>query len=221
MQDLIKQEQFEIEVLDKLNSWRFLNELIFCGGTMMRLCWGLDRYSVDLDFWVTKTLDFKILYDKLKNELGTNYRISDSANKHKTILFELKSSAYPRSLKIEIRKEQKKIKVVSAIAYTKFSNIQVMVKTVSLEDMMTSKIRAFLSRKEIRDLYDIEFLLKRGIQIKEEPEILKKLIKGIEGLTKIDYTVKLGSLLEISQRKYYTENNFIILKRYLTGALNN
>jgi predicted nucleotidyltransferase component of viral defense system len=52
MQDLIKQEQFEIEVLDRLKSGRFLDNLIFTGGTMLRLCYGLNRFSVDLDFWL-------------------------------------------------------------------------------------------------------------------------------------------------------------------------
>ena len=52
MQDLIKQEQFELEVLDRLKSGRFLDRLAFGGGTMLRLCHGLDRYSVDLDFWL-------------------------------------------------------------------------------------------------------------------------------------------------------------------------
>lgn len=52
MQNLIEQERFEIEVLDRLNSGRFLRFFIFCGGTMLRLCHGLDRYSVDLDFWM-------------------------------------------------------------------------------------------------------------------------------------------------------------------------
>ena len=52
MQDLIKQEQFELEVLDRLKSGRFLDRLAFGGGTMLRLCYGLDRYSIDLDFWL-------------------------------------------------------------------------------------------------------------------------------------------------------------------------
>ena len=52
MQDLIKQEQFELEVLDRLQSGRFLDRLVFGGGTMLRLCYGLGRYSVDLDFWL-------------------------------------------------------------------------------------------------------------------------------------------------------------------------
>jgi predicted nucleotidyltransferase component of viral defense system len=54
MQDLIKQEQFEIEVLDRLRTGKFLDALIFTRGTMLRLCYGLNRFSVDLDFWFYK-----------------------------------------------------------------------------------------------------------------------------------------------------------------------
>lgn len=50
MQDLIMQERFEMEVLDKLNSSKILPKLVFTGGTMLRLCHGLNRYSADLDF---------------------------------------------------------------------------------------------------------------------------------------------------------------------------
>ncbi len=59
MQDLIKQEQFEIEVLDRLKSGKFLDKLVFTGGTMLRLCYGLNRFSVDLDFRVYKEIDIK------------------------------------------------------------------------------------------------------------------------------------------------------------------
>ncbi|MCS7164428.1 MAG: nucleotidyl transferase AbiEii/AbiGii toxin family protein [Thermodesulfovibrio sp.] len=50
MQDSVKQEQFEIEVLDRLKSGKFLDSLIFTGGTMLRLCYGLNRFSFGLDF---------------------------------------------------------------------------------------------------------------------------------------------------------------------------
>ena len=48
-------EKFEIEVLDKMNSLKKLEPLVFGGGTMLRLCHELNRYSVDLDFWFIKT----------------------------------------------------------------------------------------------------------------------------------------------------------------------
>lgn len=215
MRDLMLHEQFELDVLDRLNSGRFLANLIFGGGTMLRLCHGLDRYSVDLDFWVTKNIDWAKLHSKMEAYLQQFYKISDSANKHFTILFELKSPQYPRVLKIEIRKEKKMIKTESGIAYSPNSNVQVLLKTVALEEMMKSKIEAFLSRREIRDAYDIEFLLKRGIALAAPNEILVKLLDGLEKLGKKDFSVKLGSLLDAHVRQYYVENGFRILERHL------
>ncbi|MGD0022220.1 MAG: nucleotidyl transferase AbiEii/AbiGii toxin family protein [Smithellaceae bacterium] len=219
MRDLIQHEQFELEVLDRLNSGRFLADLIFGGGTMLRLCHGLDRYSVDLDFWVTKDIDWAKFYRKTEKYLLQFYKIADSANKHFTILFELKSPQFPRALKIEIRKEAKIIKTETSIAYSANSNIQVLTKTVTLEEMMKSKSEAFLSRKEIRDAYDIEFLLKRGIPLAAENEILGKLLAGLEKLSKKDFSVKLGTLLDASERKYYMENGFRILETRLRDKI--
>lgn len=212
MQDLIKQEKFEIEVLERLNSGKFLEHLVFCGGTMLRLCYELNRFSVDLDFWIIKPIDINKLFNKLYEYLANFYTIKDSENKFSTLLFEIKSTDYPRNLKIEIRKEIKKIKTEIAIAYSKFSNIQVFLKVVSLQEMMKAKIEAFLKRKEIRDVFDIEFLLKRGITINESQDNLTEILNCINSLTRKDYSVKLGSLLEESQRKYYNSENFKILK---------
>ncbi|MFN3740985.1 MAG: nucleotidyl transferase AbiEii/AbiGii toxin family protein [Thermodesulfovibrionales bacterium] len=210
MQDLIKQEQFEIEVLDRLNSGRFLDALVFTGGTMLRLCYGLNRYSLDLDFWLYKNVDMERYFHKLKEFLSKHYLLCDAQNKFYTMLFEIKTKDYPRSLKIEIRKTEG-VKTESSIAYSKHSNRQVLVRTLPLQEVMRSKIEAFLSRKEIRDVFDIEFLLKKGIELKTTKDELKKLFDAVSSLKKTDYTVKLGSILEPQDRKYYLKENFKIL----------
>lgn len=212
MEDLIKQEQFELEVLDRLNSARFLNDLILSGGTMLRLCFGINRFSVDLDFWLIKNINKSKLFQDLKGYLAQFYTLTDYANKFYTLIFEIKSKDYPRLLKIEIRKEKKEVKTEQAIAYSKYSNKQVLLRVVSLEEMMKEKIEVFLDRKEIRDVFDIEFLLKKGINLNASEETLKKVLKEIDALTKKDYAVKLGSILEKEQRGYYLSNNFKILK---------
>ncbi len=212
MRDLKLHEQFEIEVLDKLNSSRLLDPLVFCGGTMLRLCYGLDRYSVDLDFWIVKKVNFNIFFNKLLKCLSRDYTIKDSVIKHYTILFEISKDGYPRNLKIEIRKEIKDLIAEDSIAYSKFSNKQVLLKTVKLQDMMESKIKTFLNRGEIRDCFDIEFFIKKGVDLKASPEELKKLLININALTKTDYNVKLGSIIDAEYKKYYKENNFKILK---------
>lgn len=214
----IKQERFELEVLDRLNSGKFLNNLIFIGGTMLRLCFGLERFSVDLDFWMMKKINQAGFFKDLKGYLARYYTLKDSANKFYTLLFELKSRDYPRSLKIEIRKEAVKIMPEQAIAYSPYANIQVILKVVSLADMARAKIRAFLDRKEIRDAFDLEFLVKKGISLEVSEETRKELFKVLAGLTPKDYKVKLGSLLAEKQRKYYLSENFKILKSALSRS---
>jgi len=67
MNDLIQQEIFEMEVLAWLKNMGFLRNMIFGGGTMLRLCYGLKRYSVDLDFWTYRIdkIDHFITYHSL------------------------------------------------------------------------------------------------------------------------------------------------------------
>lgn len=216
MQDLIKQEQFELDVLDRLKSGRFLDRIIFGGGTMLRLCFGLDRYSVDLDFWLIETKDYTAWFSDLQKFLARFYEISDAADKFNTLLVELKSPDYPRSLKLEMRKGVKITGKERAIAYSRFSSVQVYVQTIPLKDMMTSKIEAFLQRKEIRDAYDLEFLVKKGLKIDLSPEKADEIRATIDGLSRQDYSVKLSSLLEADQRAYYRQNNFKILKAHLS-----
>lgn len=222
MQDLIKQEQFEIEVLDRLKSGKFLDKFVFTGGTMLRLCYGLNRFSVDLDFWLNKEINLKAYFTRLKKFLSKYYTIRDAEDKFYTLLFEIKSENYPRSFKIEIRKKAEKSKTETSIAYSKYSNIQVLVRTLSLQEVMKSKIEAFLSRREIRDVFDIEFLLKRGTELKATKEELQKLLEGIKSLSRNDYSVKLGSIIDAEQRQYYMKENFKLLimkvKEKLGGA---
>ncbi len=219
MRDLELQEQFELEVLDLLNSNKMLKGLVFTGGTMLRLCWGLNRFSVDIDFWSTANReDWADLFERLKELLSGRYSLSDSANKFYTMIFEIRSPRYPRALKIEIRKEDKKSKVERSIAFSVFSTLQVLVNTVALEDMLSAKFRALIDRREIRDAFDAEFLIKKGIKCKVDTGIITQSRRVIEGFTKDDYRVKLGAILAPKERAYYREANFKILLGYLTAA---
>ncbi|HPL96026.1 MAG TPA: nucleotidyl transferase AbiEii/AbiGii toxin family protein [Smithellaceae bacterium] len=219
---MILHEQFELEILRRMQSGRLLDALVFTGGTMLRLCHGLERYSVDLDFRAPKNgMDWTRYARSLKEHLSRDYRVVDAANKRYSIVVELKSPAYPRSLKIEIRKDVSAVKTEMNIAYSPASTIQVIVKTVALDEMMKMKIEAFLNRKEIRDAYDLEFLIKRGIKFGADAKTAGRLLTGVEELGKKDFSVKLGALLPADLRKYYRQNGFKILRTELTGILNN
>ena len=202
-----------MEVLDRLNTGRFLPYLAFCGGTMMRLCYGLDRFSVDLDFRILKKdAPVKDLFTGIKKLLGETYRIKDSADKFNTLLYEIGSDRYRRGLKIEIRKTGGEFSAEQDIAYSPYSDIQVLLNTFTLKDMMSSKIAAFLDRSEIRDAFDIEFLLKKGLSLNSTEDVLIKIEKKLDSLTEKDFKIKLFPLIETEKRQYYLKNGFKILR---------
>jgi len=210
-------EIFEIEVLEKLKNNRFLEPLAFGGGTMLRLCHDLPRYSADLDFWIVKDIELKSCFNRLKQFINQSFELTDAENKYQTILFELRSGDYPRRLKIEIRKIVKECDFQDKIAFSRFSNKQVILKTMTLDQMMKNKIEAILERKEIRDGFDIEFLLRRGIHFPELPAKQSlQFKKVIEGFSEKEYKVTLGSVLEPDIREYYITNRFnYLLERLL------
>jgi hypothetical protein len=215
--DILKQHEiFEIEVLDKMNSAKMLEPLVFGGGTMLRLCHELDRYSVDLDFWFIKRKSHSTYFERVREAFEKEYEITDSQIKDYTLLFELRSALYPKRLKIEIRRERKECDFQEKIAFSRFSTKQVLLKAHTLNQTMKNKFDAFLDRGEIRDCFDIEFLLRRGVELpaltnRQFNEFQKKLVRFKEK----DFKVKLGSILENEIRKYYVEQRFGYLQEKL------
>ena len=219
--DILRQhEVFEIEVLEKMNSGKILDPLIFGGGSMLRLCHELNRYSVDLNFWFVKKIFQNDFFDKCRKTFEKNYEITDAQMNHYTILFELRSALYPKRLKIEIRREWKEYDHQQIIAFSRFSTRQVILKAHTLDQTMKNKIEAFLDRGEIRDCFDIEFMLRRGVEIpiKDEGQSIafqKKLALLKDG----DFKVKLGSILENDIRDYYVTHRFRFLQEKLASIV--
>ncbi|MFH1993050.1 MAG: nucleotidyl transferase AbiEii/AbiGii toxin family protein [Pseudomonadota bacterium] len=211
-----KHEIFEIEILEKLKNARLLDPLVFGGGTMLRLCHEMKRYSVVLNFWRIKDTDENILFDKLQDLLQKDYDITDAQMKHFIILLEIRSGGFPKRLKIEIRKEISDWDFQEKIAYSKFSTKQVVLKAHTLEQTMKNKIAALLERGEVRDGFDIEFLLRQGIALPDlSNEDKTKINARLDGFKDNDFKVKLGSVLESDIRAYYIENQFNYLRQKL------
>ena len=215
-----KHEAFEIEILDKMNSAKVLEPLVFGGGTMLRLCHELNRYSVDLDFWFVKRASQQKYFDIFQKAFEKDYEITDAEIKHYTLLFELRSAEYPKRLKIEIRRELKECDYQNKIAFSKSSVRQVLVRAHTLEQTMKNKIQAFLDRGEIRDCFDIEFLIRRGVDlpVSSDREIADMQDK-IKRFKDIDFRVKLGSILEKDFRSYYVENKFSFLEEKIAAKI--
>lgn len=213
-------EVFEIETIDALHRGGCLDPLVFGGETMLRLCHELPRYSVDLDFWFIKTVEEDAYFQKVQGLLKKNHDITDAWIKHYTLVFELRNSAYPRRLKIEIRRKIQNCDYQEKIAFSRFSTRQIALKAHTLEQTMKNKVEAFLSRREIRDAFDMEFLLRRGVALPLLDEAsLRKLQAGVNRFTDRDFSVTLGSILESDLRNYYASRKFAFLNEKINLAL--
>lgn len=78
-----------------------------------------------------------------------------------------------------------------------------------MEQSLSNKIEVLQSRDEIRDAFDLEFLLRRGAGLPPlTPEKRSALIAKLSSFKDKDFKVTLGSVLEKQVRDYYNQNRF-------------
>ncbi|MBI3083185.1 MAG: nucleotidyl transferase AbiEii/AbiGii toxin family protein [Candidatus Omnitrophica bacterium] len=271
MEDLIRYELFELEVLDRLKRDGLLERLIFGGGTMLRLCHDMQRYSVDLDFWLRPGTRADAYYRRLQRALTQAFEMTDSKQKFftrlrrkprasarggrrsgcrceapqersragfgavpphgrqtgatgvspwgSTLLFELHSPGYPRRLKLEIRRRVPRCDTEEKIAFSPHGTTQVLVTGMTLAQMLRNKVEALLDRQEIRDAFDLEFLLRRGVALEASVEQLRRMAQILQRFRPQDYRVTLGSLLEAAARTYYQTHRFAYLAERIQAKL--
>lgn len=159
------------------------DELVFKGGTALMKFYQLDRFSEDLDFTARNQIDFERLVKKTVRDLenyGANVdERNDEANSKafKTRLA-VQGPLYTgdrRSLnfiRIEINRESSVSEFDNLRHNPRFRDLTSFELTVLTEaEILAEKIRAVLTRKKPRDLYDIHHLLSRGVEI--EPDLVK------------------------------------------------
>jgi len=219
MDDLIRHERFELEVLDRLKREGLLERLIFGGGTMLRLCHDMPRYSVDLDFWLRPGTRADAYHRRLHRVLAHAFEVTDSKQKFFTLLFELRSPGAPRRLKLEIRRRTPACDTEEKIAFSPHGTTQVLVTGMTLAQMLRNKVAALLDRQEIRDAFDLEFLLRRGVALEASVEQLRRMAQVLQRFHPQDYRVTLGSLLEPTARAYYQTHRFAYLAERIQARL--
>jgi hypothetical protein len=216
MKRLEQHEAFEMQALQWLASKRLLGPLVMGGGTMLRLCHELPRYSIDMDFWFYRATEYGAFYERLSEAMKREWDVTDAWNKHYSIVLEIRRVQGSPRLKIEIRKDAAPRGVSEQkIAFSPHFPEQVLVRGFTLKQMLRNKVLSLIDRGEIRDAFDMEFLLRRGATIEIGEEEKKTVVKRIRGFTKKDFDVKLGSVLLPDLRQYYREHRFEYLEQKL------
>ncbi|MBS3088956.1 nucleotidyl transferase AbiEii/AbiGii toxin family protein [Candidatus Pacearchaeota archaeon] len=177
---------------------KFADSFAFKGGTCLRICYGLERASEDLDF--STTLSIKKI-ESIILEIIKEYELRNIALESKekkefkgNARFELRfrgplysgSAASTNTLKIDFNKTKARRTSARVISQL-FSDVPFFT-LVALDEkeLLAEKIRSLVRRKEPRDLYDVWVLISRKIQL-DKKFLDLKLKEEKASLLKLDF----------------------------------
>lgn len=191
----------------------YANEIVFKGGTALSKCYGLDRFSEDLDFIANSPFSTTKLKEQLnkfmkyeiieKTIAGNNLKITLNINgplyngiKHSTCKLILDISYRENVLKTPNIK-----KIISEYEIPSFD-----VYVMTTEEIFSEKIRAIMTREKARDVYDLYFLIARKTEINKE--LINQKLKYYNETFSLN---KFIEKLEIKEKIWETELPQLIL----------
>lgn len=239
MRAVIEKELLHYDILFALEKAGFLDKLTFQGGTCLRLCYGGNRFSEDLDFAGGKDFSSTMLADMkscIEKYIGGRYGLEVSIKEPK----ELKTDPKYAELNIDkwqiavftfperkdIPKQKIKLEVANIPAYTKeplplqanydflpdgYSDTLILTET--LDEVMADKIISLPATTKYirhRDIWDLAWLQQQGATLKMD------LVKSKIVDYKLDhYDVLLANLIERLAELVKCEAFIAEMKRFL------
>jgi len=180
---------------------KYTDGFVFKGGTCLRICFGHERASEDLDFSTNLGIEkVKDVVEKCLKDfdfLGIKYETYSlrayEGNLRMEVRFEgplfAGKRASTNTLKIDFNKGRIKNKIANVIQKL-FSDVPLFVLVVSNEkEILVEKIRSLTRRAEPRDLYDVWMLLSRGVKI-DVKLLFEKLNEEKTSLSKLKFPSK-------------------------------
>lgn len=175
----VEKDYLQHVVLSQLYS-NITDELVFKGGTALQKAYALNRFSEDIDFDLNLDSDKNIGMAVERIERGlkgiNNFFPSDYKKEVKIIsmVYKLKIEGpfylKPQSIQtiiLEISTRETLLKKPDTLLITPlYKDISpYFVSLMSIDEMLSEKVRAIFTRKKARDLYDLYFLLHKGATI--------------------------------------------------------
>ncbi len=150
------------------------DNLVFKGGTNLRMVHGLNRFSEDLDFNISNGNPKKNLNDGIQGlkRTGIHGRISTFEERKNTFLATIRyqgplytaSEISMGSLQIEVSKHPVHLEPVWKTIISSYPDTGTFgILSMHPQEILAEKIRSLVQRRKPRDLYDIWFLLKTGV----------------------------------------------------------
>jgi len=214
----IKWQTSDVNILREYVQHHFLSffykqkeaeKLFFKGGTALRIVYQSPRFSEDLDF---STLVFSSqLIEKLIEEalvqlsyLNIKMEIKEAKETSGGYFFDSKTKIFSKEVGIKLNFVFKKKafgepKIINSLFLPPYSLV-----VLKEEDLVGEKITALLSRKKLRDYFDLYFILRSSL----DKTAIRKSLKEILALVK-------NTTLDFTQLKPFLPKSFwIILKDF-------
>ena len=208
--DQILREEAEMEFLRVLSDDKLGAKVIFYGGTALRLAYGSPRFSEDIDLLADKKIGLSEFKNFIRKTVKgrPNWALKNIKDKRQTIfallLIKDDKLKHAFSLKIEIHKPPKKVKLESGLILIKspVSIAEPLLLVPTLEELKNLKENALAGRKKARDIFDLWYISQK---LKENFEIQGK----IPHYQKREFKNELQVFLP---RKYYPVINQLYAK---------
>jgi predicted nucleotidyltransferase component of viral defense system len=180
----------------------------FKGGTAAFMFYGLDRFSVDLDFDLLDESREDYVFERVIKIIEQYGTLKESHKKRFYLLCVISYDDKSRNIKVEINRRQ------FGSRYEIKTYLGVSMQVIVLEDMFAHKLMAMHERigETSRDIYDVWFFLKERYPINKsivekragEPfdELVKKSIDQLEKMNNRHILDGLGELITPSQKDW-------------------
>lgn len=174
------QEQHRVIIdsfLKNLNS--ITDEFVLKGGTALLKCYGLDRFSEDIDL-DSESKDIIEIVDAFCQNNDYEYRVAKNTDTVKRCMIHYGGQ---KPLKIEVSYRRREIP-------NEETEIINGIRVYNIDRLASMKASAYMSRDRIRDLYDVSFIVNHYFDELSEP--VKNLLRDAiahKGLEQFDYLV--------------------------------
>ncbi|RCK72711.1 MAG: hypothetical protein ANABAC_1245 [Anaerolineae bacterium] len=151
---------------------------IFKGGTALRVVFGGNRYSEDLDFnasedpvalegiWekvIRRLIDFGLIAEMRNtwaSDVGYSFDVSFQGP-----LYDGRDHSKGK-IRIDINRRSEEVETQRELVTCEYDDVRPFVVTVlTPQHLLAEKVRALLVRRKARDLYDLWLLLRRGVPL--------------------------------------------------------
>lgn len=208
LRPVIEKELLHYDILFALSNSKLTDTITFQGGTSLRLCYGLKRFSEDLDFAGGTDFNFEMLKRMkyvIESYVGARYGLQvdvvepkyqlAAESKAEVRVLKWKMSITTRPDRKDLPRQKIRIEVANVPAHTRklkpiINNYtflpdgysQIFVYVESLDEILADKILAFAERKFIkyRDIWDLQWLTQKKANL--QMQIIKHKI--------VDYKTK-------------------------------